>query len=973
MIVSPIADPTGWLWTAVDAADLPAALRGQFPATVASAAGSMLPPSVFPPAIVGTGPAAALRFPWTGRAQHNASGSGPGAVHWIWGSTGDLPRFPELRMALPFGNPLIAMRFTSALMPDADAFPNESASRQSPVVMAGPTNVSVTDLTIVAALPLRPGMDTLAVLRHLRDAFNIAFAVGHADHLLATSWAAFVDALDTLPQRLRLLEPSGAPVPSRTVTLNRAAGPLTFSLVAGDRGDLVAASGLNRAAFDAAVSIDVASGAQVIAATPDASFPSGLATVTPSDSHIDLALLNDWIAANGSAALPRFTRGNRVQTFINGPEYYADLFSELNGMVAPGATTANGLFYLTGYSLFHDTPLVPTSLGFAHRTVVDVTRAMAGGGAQARFLALQFVQLQPGVLETIVVTAEVAGVLLSLASMCMAGIAEDGWDEANFLLHSQLIAWGLILGAPTVGSMLPKLEANRGAIDALAAIASVEAQLDPYIARAVDNPLGPAGGANALIDAVRALQERVGGFHQKIAIVRNDSGLHAYCGGIDLNANRLDNRDHGIRHPYHDVHARLDGPAAADLATTFVERWQRAGRSTLAIGAPGAMPVVPPAGDDVVQIARTYFGPGTGGTGFPFAPGGERTILDTQLAAIGRARRYIYIEDQYLTPPAEYTAALAAAAERVSGPLIVVIPELPDQPFGLASRQTFIIAMKAAWGARFKVGTLRMRLSRAPTSVSSATGRLWLTHEVVEADTSIKVGPPDRLPAFPFWLAVGNEVMRATRAVTPTTPPPATSVATEVAIAVQRAEQTRLFAADRGTDRKSHKARAAVTGGSFPGVYIHAKTMLIDDTFVSIGSANINRRGYYSDGECNVFSLRESLTHGDNWIRELRTRLWAEALGTTEEYARVAFANPCARLELWDRKFTTGSRFTPFEAQLLVDELELQTALTSKSSVLEVIGFSATMLAGVAQVVVGANAATVFDTLVDPSSWVAPP
>jgi hypothetical protein len=613
MIVSPIADPTGWLWTSADVADLPASLLGQFPPTVASAAGSMLPPSAFPPGIAGTGPATTLRFPWTGRAQHNASGN----VHWIWGSTGDLPRFPELRVALPFGNPLIAMRFTSALTPAPDAFPDESVRRQSPVVMSGSTNASVTDLTIVATFPLRPGMDTLAVLRYLRDAFNTAFPVGHADHLLAVSWAAFVNPLDTLPQRLRLLEPSGAPVQSRSLTLNRSGGPLTFNLAASDRGDLVAASGLDRAAFDAATSIDLASGAEVIAATPDASFPSGVATVAPSDSHIDLAVLNDWFAANGSAALPRFTRGNRVQPFINGPEYYADLFSELNGIVAPGATTANGLFYLTGYSLFHDTPLVPTSLGFTHRTVADVTRAMAGGGAQARFLALQFVQLQPGVLDTVVVTAQVAGVLLSMASLCMAGIAEDGWDEANFLIHSQLIAWGLILGAPTVGSMMPKLEANKGAIDALAAIASVEAQLDPYIARALDNPLGTAGGANLLIDAVRELQERFGGFHQKIAIVRNDSGLHGYCGGIDLNPNRLDNRDHGIRHPYHDVHARLDGPAAADLATTFVERWQRAGRSTLAIGAPGTMPVVPVVGTDVVQVGRTYFRPGTGGTGFP--------------------------------------------------------------------------------------------------------------------------------------------------------------------------------------------------------------------------------------------------------------------------------------------------------------------------------------------------------------------
>ena len=45
--------------------------------------------------------------------------------------------------------------------------------------------------------------------------------------------------------------------------------------------------------------------------------------------------------------------------------------------------------------------------------------------------------------------------------------------------------------------------ANKDAIDALAAIPSVEAELDPYIAAQADNPLGPAPGAHVLMDAVR--------------------------------------------------------------------------------------------------------------------------------------------------------------------------------------------------------------------------------------------------------------------------------------------------------------------------------------------------------------------------------------------------------------------------------------------------------------------------------------
>jgi hypothetical protein len=35
---------------------------------------------------------------------------------------------------------------------------------------------------------------------------------------------------------------------------------------------------------------------------------------------------------------------------------------------------------------------------------------------------------------------------------------------------------------------------------------------------------------------------------------------------VDVNANRLDDRDHGVPGPYHDVHARVDGFAAGELA-----------------------------------------------------------------------------------------------------------------------------------------------------------------------------------------------------------------------------------------------------------------------------------------------------------------------------------------------------------------------------------------------------------------------
>ena len=213
---------------------------------------------------------------------------------------------------------------------------------------------------------------------------------------------------------------------------------------------------------------------------------------------------------------------------------------------------------------------------------------------------------------------------------------------------------------------MQSFELNRGAIEALAAITGVEAHLDPVDADVADNPRATTTGT--LAEAALTAQRKFSAFHQKIQIVRNDRGIHAYCGGIDLNANRTQTPEHAGRGPFHDVHARINGPAAGELVTTFIQRWDRAATSTLALSTAGALDGLPTSGSDVVQVARTYYGPDPASTrGLDFAPTGETTIIDTLVEAIGQARRYIYIEDQYLTPPPAYRAALVAAARTSLG------------------------------------------------------------------------------------------------------------------------------------------------------------------------------------------------------------------------------------------------------------------------------------------------------------------
>jgi hypothetical protein len=95
---------------------------------------------------------------------------------------------------------------------------------------------------------------------------------------------------------------------------------------------------------------------------------------------------------------------------------------------------------------------------------------------------------------------------------------------------------------------------------------------------------------------------------------------------------------------------------------------------------PGALPPQLPdpesQGPHSVQLLRTYpkrFG------GYSFAPDGERSIARGFAKAVERARRLIYIEDQYLWS-VDVAEVLARALERIpSLRLVAVLPHYPDQ------------------------------------------------------------------------------------------------------------------------------------------------------------------------------------------------------------------------------------------------------------------------------------------------------
>lgn len=165
--------------------------------------------------------------------------------------------------------------------------------------------------------------------------------------------------------------------------------------------------------------------------------------------------------------------------------------------------------------------------------------------------------------------------------------------------------------------------------------------------------------------------------HQKLVVI--DDAI-AFVGGVDVAANRWDTREHRFDDPRrvnpwgrpygprHDVQIAVDGEAAAALGEIARDRWERATGQRLS--PPGAAGEVWPPNlvadfeDVMVAVARTY----PAWNGRPEVREVEALYED----CISAAKKWIYIENQYLTA-ARIGAALAERLKEEQGPEIVIV------------------------------------------------------------------------------------------------------------------------------------------------------------------------------------------------------------------------------------------------------------------------------------------------------------
>ena len=81
-----------------------------------------------------------------------------------------------------------------------------------------------------------------------------------------------------------------------------------------------------------------------------------------------------------------------------------------------------------------------------------------------------------------------------------------------------------------------------------------------------------------------------------------------------------------------------------------------------------------------------------------------------------------------------------------------------------------------------------------------------------------------------------------------------------------------LADADAGADRMLACTLYAVGRGFAERVYVHAKVGVVDDRWLTVGSANLNEHSLFNDTEMNLVS------HDPALARETRLRLWSEHL-----------------------------------------------------------------------------------------------
>jgi phosphatidylserine/phosphatidylglycerophosphate/cardiolipin synthase-like enzyme len=214
--------------------------------------------------------------------------------------------------------------------------------------------------------------------------------------------------------------------------------------------------------------------------------------------------------------------------------------------------------------------------------------------------------------------------------------------------------------------------------------------------------------------------------HEKIVLV---DGEVAFVGGIDLSdfhADRFDSPEHPPRvgTGWHDVAMKLRGPVVTDVSAYLRTRWAEVTHDWL----PRPVPQ-PPAGDVTAQFVTTV-----PERIYSSVPHGSFRILEAYVRALRSARRFIYLENQFLWAP----EIVAVLAEKLAHPpsddfrMVVLLPARPNGGNDDTLGELAVLAEADAGRGRFLACSIYSRDADAsrPVYVHAKVGIVddaWLT------------------------------------------------------------------------------------------------------------------------------------------------------------------------------------------------------------------------------------------------------
>ncbi|KAK9076718.1 hypothetical protein SSX86_005052 [Deinandra increscens subsp. villosa] len=411
--------------------------------------------------------------------------------------------------------------------------------------------------------------------------------------------------------------------------------------------------------------------------------------------------------------------------------------------------------------------------------------------------------------------------------------------------------------------------------------------------------------------------ETIYSHHQKTVIVDADAGIKrrimAFVGGLDLCVGRYDTPEHSLfstlntlhkddyhnpnytgstagcpREPWHDLHCRIEGPAAYDVLQNFEERWLRASKprglskitkfsdvllkvdripEILGITDAHYTSEKDPEGWHV-QVFRSIDSNSVKGLGFPKDPKdaksknlicGKNVLIDMSIhtayvKAIRAAQHFIYIENQYfLGSSYNWNTHKSLGANNLI-------------PMEIALK----VANKIRANERFAVYiVIPMWPEGVPTNSATQRILLWqhntmkMMYEVIykalqEMGLENEYEPQDYLNFFCL----------GTRESSPGVPPNSNG---------------KISFAPNTPQALSIISRRFM-------INVNSKGMIVDDEFVILGSANINQRSLEGTRDTEIamgaYQPHHTWAHKGSsptgQIFGYRMSLWAEHIGELE-------------------------------------------------------------------------------------------